>query len=491
MFPRALVPCWLAATLAATTVTTKAFAQVDGERLKPAVTSDGWVTAEGSGVRPTADPLELGLVLNYAHHPLVVADANGDLADRIVGGRVGVDALASMTLAKPFALGVDLPFFVGQAGDFDPSGAGLGDLRLVPKLRLLDDRRSVGLAVAGEVRLPTHTGDFSGGDGPLVFAPRVIVDHRFRRGLRVGANVGAVLRERTDYYNVDAGSELAYAAAVGYRIGGQDGRIELGAELVGGVGLTAADPEELPLEGLLFLRAFLGHEWELMGGPGFGLVPGYAVPTWRAFLGVRWRPTRHDRDYDGISDRDDACPDEAEDADHFEDLDGCPEVGPDEDHDGVPDYDDDCPGEKETINGTDDDDGCPDSGDPRVIYEDGEFRILDNVRFEHGSAVLEEDSKRTLDQVAMILKAHTEFTQVRVEGHTDDTGPRDVNQRLSEQRAQTVRAYLIGRGVESNRLQAVGYGSSRPKVEGTTEADRAKNRRVEFVVVDLEESPAP
>ncbi|MBN2197171.1 MAG: OmpA family protein [Polyangiaceae bacterium] len=462
-------------------------AQVDAERFKPAVTADGWVNAEGSGVRPTADPLEFGLFLNYAHNPLVVADGDGDLDERIVGGRVGFDLGGSVTLAKPFAIGLDLPFFLGQHGDYDPSSAGLGDLRLVPKLRLLDDRKTIGLALAAEVRLPTHAGDFSGGDGPIVFVPRAILDHRFRKGIRIGANFGAAIREDTDYFNVSAGSELAYAAAIGYRIGGRDGKVELGAELNGGIGLTDSANEELPLEGFFFVRGLLGHEWELMGGPGIGLVPGYGVPTWRAFLGLRWRPTRHDRDHDGISDRDDGCPGEAEDQDHFEDLDGCPEVGPDHDRDGVPDYEDKCPDAKETINSVEDDDGCPDSGDPRVIYEDGEFKILDNVRFEHNSSVLEEDSKKTLDQVAMILKAHPEFTEVRVEGHTDDTGPDDVNQRISSQRAQVVRAYLINQGVESNRLIAEGYGSSRPKVKGRSNDARATNRRVDFVVLDTEE----
>lgn len=476
-----------AAALSSSLAAAAASAQVDAERLKPAVTADGWVTAEGAGVRPRADPLELGLVAGYALNPLVVVGAGGELEQRLVGGRVGIDALGSVTIARPLAVGLDLPLFVGQRGDGEPTPAGIGDLRLVPKLRLLDDRRALGLALAAEVRLPTHAGDFAGGASTPVFAPRAILDHRFRGGLRVGVNLGAVLRERVDFYNVSAGSELAYAAAVGYRFGRGRGPLELGGELTGGVGLTAADAEELPLEGLLFLRAWLGHEWELVGGPGFGLVPGYGVPTFRAFLGVRYRLTRHDRDYDGASDREDGCPDEPEDVDRYQDLDGCPEVGPDADHDGVPDYDDRCPDEKESINGVEDDDGCPDSGDPRVIYEEGEFRLLDDVRFEHGSAVLTADSRATLDQVALILKAHEEFTKIRIEGHTDDTGPDAVNQRLSQQRAEAVRAYLVARGVESNRLVAQGFGDSRPKVKGTTEEDRAVNRRVDFILVESSE----
>jgi hypothetical protein len=112
----------------------------------------------------------------------------------------------------------------------------------------------------------------------------------------------------------------------------------------------------------------------LQAGGGVGVIAGYGVPTFRVFVGVRWSPTSHDADHDGISDSKDKCPNVAEDMDGIDDMDGCPEEDPDGDQDGVPDHEDDCPEAKETINGIDDDDGCPDTGDPRVIYEDGEFK---------------------------------------------------------------------------------------------------------------------
>jgi outer membrane protein OmpA-like peptidoglycan-associated protein len=456
--------------------------ELDVERFKPAVTTDGWVTAEGSGVRPSADPWEFGLLLNYGENQLVVVDGDGDVGQKFVAGRAGLDLVGSVTIAGPFALGLDLPFYAAQSGDADPSGAGLGDLRLVPKLRLLDDRKSLGLALAAEVRLPTHTGDFSGGTGMPVVAPKVILDHLWRNGIRLGFNVGALIREGTQFANVSADSEFAYAAALGYRFGGMDGKVEIGGELQGGVGLVEQDAEELPVEGFLFVRGRPHPNWEILGGPGFGVSGGYGVPTWRFFAGVRWRPTSHDRDHDGISDDDDECRREAEDRDRYQDLDGCPEEDPDEDGDGVSDRRDRCPDEEETINGFQDHDGCPDTGDSRVILEDGQMRILDQVRFEHGSAELEPDSERTLDQVALILKAHPEFETVRVEGHTDSTGPDAVNQRLSQERAETVRGYLIDQGVSPRRLTARGYGSSRPLIEGESDRALSRNRRVEFVI---------
>ncbi len=471
-------------TVAVAAYSERSFAQetnIDTERFKPAVTPDGWVTAEGSGIRPTADPWEFGLFANYSLNSLVIVDQDGELINQFVAGRLGFDALASVTLFEPLSLGLGLPLYVLQTGDGDPSSAGLGNLRIVPKLRILDDRESVGLALALELRAPTHTGDFSGNDGITVF-PRAIFDHRFASGIRIGINAGVLFRESVSFFNVDAGNELAYSAALGYRIGGLSGKTELGVEATGGVGLEASDEEELPLEALPFVRHNFTPEWQLMGGAGVGVIAGYGVPTFRAFAGVRFAPTAHDADWDGISDDEDQCPQIAEDLDRQEDGDGCPEEDPDTDQDGVPDGQDNCPEVKETINGVEDDDGCPDSGDPRVIYEDGEFKILDTVQFEHGSAALKPESHDLLNQVALTIKANPQIKRIRIEGHTDDTGPRDVNVRLSKQRAQSVRRYLINRGVSPKRLKAEGFGPDRPLVDETTEEARAKNRRVEFVV---------
>lgn len=460
-------------------------AQVDVERFKPAVTHDGWVNAEGSGTRPTDDPWEFGLFLNYGVNPLVTADEDGELRDQIVGGRLGLDLLASLTIADPFAIGLDLPAYLLQSGDADPSFAGLGDLRIVPKLRLLRDRDpAFGLALAAEVRAPTHTGDFSGGARNASVIPKLIADHRLLGGLRFGANLGFAVRESTTFANIEAGNEFVYAGALGYRLGGIEGNTELGVELAGAVGVAETDEEELPLEALPFVRHEPDEEWEVMAGAGFGVIAGYGIPTFRVFAGVRYQPTSHDADGDGIADSKDACPNDREDIDGYDDHDGCPEEDPDGDRDGVSDAYDDCPEAKETINGLDDDDGCPDTGNPRVIYEDGEFQILDAVQFEHGSSQISKESEPLLDQVALTLKANSQLKKVRVEGHTDDTGPRDVNVRLSQQRADSVRRYLIRKGVSPKRLTSEGYGPDKPIEQGTSDAARAKNRRVQFVVVE-------
>lgn len=472
----------LGAFLLALCSSTHALAQVDAERFKPAVTYDGFVTTEGSAVRPTADRFEFGAIANYAYRPLIVADDNGDYQRSIIKNRFGLDLVASATLVGPLALGVGLPVFFQGGGADNLSSAGLGKLRIVPKLRLLDDRESIGLALALEMRAPTYTGDFSASDG-FEFVPKAVLDHRFGNGIRLGFNVGAVLRSEHQYLNINSGSEFAYAAAIGYRFGGNDGSTEIGLEAIGAVGLMESNREEVPLEALAYVKHSFSPEWSLFGGPGAGVLPGYGVPVFRLFAGVTFTPTSHDRDGDGVADDEDACPDIAEDRDSDRDSDGCPEEPLDSDHDGVPDSQDLCPSAKETINGIDDTDGCPDTGDARVIYDEGKFTVLEAIHFETGQARIKEDSYGLLDQVALMIKANPDL-HVRVEGHTDDTGPHETNMRLSESRAAAVRQHLISKGVSPQRLSFKGYGPDKPLINETTPAARAKNRRVEFVVED-------
>jgi len=189
-----------------------------------------------------------------------------------------------------------------------------------------------------------------------------------------------------------------------------------------------------------------------------------------------------DNDEDGILDADDGCPLEPEDIDGFDDEDGCPEE--DSDFDGIVDADDECPEEKETINGIEDDDGCPDEGDIEVEVTSEKVTIESKVQFGFDSAEIDPASFSLLNQVALTLKANPQLRRIRIEGHTDERGSEAYNEQLSQARAESVLEYLAGRGVSRARLEAKGYGESRPRVEGTGEAVWAENRRVEFTILD-------
>lgn len=191
-----------------------------------------------------------------------------------------------------------------------------------------------------------------------------------------------------------------------------------------------------------------------------------------------------DADHDGVPDDEDRCPISPEDPDQFEDDDGCPDL--DNDEDGIPDTRDRCPLEAETQNGFEDEDGCPDvapASAPQAQVSAAGDRIDVNqlVQFKRRQVELDPASFPLLRAVVRILRAHPNL-RVEVQGHTDAGGDPQRNQDLSQQRADSVRAFLVSEGIAPERLQARGYGASQPRYPNTSAEGRARNRRVEFVL---------
>jgi OOP family OmpA-OmpF porin len=191
-----------------------------------------------------------------------------------------------------------------------------------------------------------------------------------------------------------------------------------------------------------------------------------------------------DNDGDGILDKDDQCPNDPEDKDGWEDADGCPE--PDNDGDGILDKDDACPNEPETKNGYEDEDGCPDEK-KRVKIVKGKILILEKIYFEYDKAVIKKESYGILYEVAKTMNENPQILLVRVEGHTDSDGGDDYNLKLSDARAHSVRDFLVKKGgVAGDRLEAKGYGETKPIADNSTDEGKATNRRVEFIIVKEE-----
>lgn len=211
-----------------------------------------------------------------------------------------------------------------------------------------------------------------------------------------------------------------------------------------------------------------------------------------------------DNDGDGVLDVTDACPDEAEDVDGFEDDDGCPDL--DNDADGVADAQDPCPDEAEDVDGFQDDDGCPDpdnDGDgvpdtadqcantPAGVAVDGSgcptAARLDSaqavdIEFTPGEAELAASAYVALDALVERLKAYPDV-DLEVQGHTSDTGGTDKNLALSQTRAEVVVRYLVEHGVAARRLTPVGYGEDNPVVDNDSPENRAQNERIMIVPV--------
>ncbi|MCX4187938.1 OmpA family protein [Methylophaga sp. OBS4] len=174
-----------------------------------------------------------------------------------------------------------------------------------------------------------------------------------------------------------------------------------------------------------------------------------------------------DTDGDGVYDGIDLCRNTPEGV--TVDRVGCPL---DSDKDAVADYLDLCPGTPEgTIV---DQDGCPLPGETLLS--------LTGVNFEFDKATLTPEAKQILEEAVTVLKDTDGIVEVRVEGHTDSIGTEEYNQKLSQARAEAVVEYLTSRGLDGRNLLPIGMGENFPVADNNTEAGRAANRRVDFVV---------
>lgn len=159
----------------------------------------------------------------------------------------------------------------------------------------------------------------------------------------------------------------------------------------------------------------------------------------------------------------------------------------DEDGDGVPNRFDKCP---DTPKGVQvDGSGCPlpevkapiiqqiyvTEEDKRIVAE-----AIKNLEFDLGKATIRPSSFESLNKVAILL-IEKNFS-LKLAGHTDNTGSAEVNMRLSKNRAEAVKSYLVSKGANPSRIEAVGYGHTQPIVSNNTEEGRQKNRRVEFTL---------
>jgi outer membrane protein OmpA-like peptidoglycan-associated protein len=119
-----------------------------------------------------------------------------------------------------------------------------------------------------------------------------------------------------------------------------------------------------------------------------------------------------------------------------------------------------------------------------VVVGAKEIQIKKQVHFETDSAQIKPDSSQLLAEVADVINKSTNIRRIEIQGHTDNTGSPDHNMQLSQARAESVKSWLVGRGVDASRLEARGYGQTRPRMPNVTAANRALNRRVQFIIVE-------
>ena len=197
-----------------------------------------------------------------------------------------------------------------------------------------------------------------------------------------------------------------------------------------------------------------------------------------------------DTDGDGVPDYLDECPNTPKGVEVDEK--GCP---PDSDGDGVPDYLDECPGtpkgakvdERGCPLDTDGDgvpdylDECPGTPKGAKVDERGCW-VISEALFDFNKYLIKTEFYPHLDEIITVLQENPTLV-VEIQGHTDNVGSSQYNRKLSENRANAVKNYLIKKGINDQRLIAVGFGFSRPKTTNRTEEGKALNRRVELLPV--------
>ena len=361
MLPRG----WAALVLVAGAATS-ARAQVSDElgieRFRIAIDRAGLLDVEWAGV-PGHMSWGAGVLVGFAHDPLVVYDRDMNAVDRIVEGRLTTTLVGSLALFDRMQLGATLDIVGHQTGNPTPvtmiddwAEAGAGDARLVAKVLVAGGARYQ-LSFVPALTIPLGAAGSYLREPGVGFAPALALSSTIGR-VRVAMNGGYHLKPRVETAGLVSDDEAFVRLGAGVTLGPvMAPHAELWWSSSVATPLADADKNQVAVEMLLGGARQVTAAVSVFVAGGVGLDNGFGTPDWRALGGVRFEVASGDRDGDRVAGAADRCPDVAEDSDGFEDGDGCPEL--DNDRDGVADANDRCP-EAEDKDGFQDDDGCAD-----------------------------------------------------------------------------------------------------------------------------------
>ncbi|MFA4972033.1 MAG: OmpA family protein [bacterium] len=405
--------------------------------INPATDGGKYLTMYQSGTLPQWG-FNAGGYIDYAFEPLEYADASGRRRRGIVDDLLMANIMGAIGWTDWWSTGVNVPLAIweGYINPNQPAATAtkenlygkMGDVRLEMKFRLLDiNRYHVGLAIIPFFYFPTGKESTFLGNG--MWSPGGILafdaDIKNRVFLALNAGYRNYANTRYDVNNANAVIDDSLILNGGINVRINDSWAVLGEVISEGV-IKSYWQNQLqnPAEFLV------GGRWTpqsrakgltVTAAGGRGITTGIGSPDFRVLVGVNYRRA---------------------------------EVGPPE---------------------------------PVAVEAAVEEKIVitQKIHFEFNKAVIRPISYPIVDDVAYLLSRNPQINLVRVEGHTDWIGSDAYNQQLSERRANAVRDYLIGKGIESSRLAAVGYGETRPVADNNTVEGRARNRRTEFTVVQI------
>ena len=478
----------LSLALGASTASAQQGVRID-RFMPPPTQGDGLAipTARTIGhVRPA-----FALVIDYAFQPLVARGSNSGLSGDIVSHRVlanlmaaiGVLDLLEFHLRIPvvFQAG-DAPILAGQAFDA-PDVATVSDPAIGGSVRIFgEENDTFHLGALVEAFIPLASANSYASDQEFSMRGLILADVALA-AITIELAAGASYRPERLVRTFRSASEFHFAA--GFRVEAIPSG-DLIAELTFSTGLrddlafqTGGSSLELILGGRYHFDMGLGIEV----GVGIGFLRAPGTPAFRGFFGLRWDDPGApppDADGDGFLDADDACPEDAEDVDRFQDDDGCGD--PDNDEDGLLDEVDQCVREAEDLDGFDDTDGCLDADDdedgfldtddacprapggaanegcPATIRVSGPAIVfIRNLDFSAGTSTLGPSNGQLLDELAAVMTFDRSGARWRIVVRPSPNGRRDDGRALAEERAASIIRSLVSRGVDAARVEpAVG-----------------------------------
>jgi outer membrane protein OmpA-like peptidoglycan-associated protein len=456
----------------------------------------------------------VGVYWDAALDPLALALGDTGRTLHAVGARLQITPILGIGLVDWVELSMAVPFVAWQTSDNlrsigtegeVKSTPTLGDVRIstkvaMPFLNRKDEVKSgFGLALGGNINVPTGDELAFTSDGAISGGVSVIADYRFNFGLILASNLGVWFRPEHQFAGVKIGDMAQFGVAAEMYVVQRWGLSVVG-ELYGYPSLTKYPDSaaQVPAEVLLGVRWQTRQGITITMGGSFGAACGFGAPALRVFNSVTWQPKSSveqreinrllerdalDPDHDGLIDTEDRCPDKPGRPENF----GCPDA--DTDQDGLMDREDECPGLAQGPGGKR---GCP-----LARLKKDKIAIAEPINFEADTTIITDASKLVLESVARVLHERPDILLVEIQGHTDVRESDIRSLLLSGRRMKSVMQYLIDHGVSSSRLEAKGYGARHPieNDKGCLGPDEdltprcreatSKNRRVVFLIKSL------
>jgi outer membrane protein OmpA-like peptidoglycan-associated protein len=481
----------------------------DAQVFRPSAAPRDLVMVPKTEVIGSMSPV-IGMYYDVSLDPLALVNKDTGQTLHAVAARMNLTAMAGIGFFDWFDVTMAMPFVIWQSSDNLRSVGtegpittpALGDMRLSTKVALpyLNRKEEVksgfGMALQGNINLPTGNQNAFASDGALSGGGGVIIDYRFGFGLLLATNLGVWVRPEHQFAGVKIG-DMAQFGVAGEMYVVQRWGLSVIGEVYGYPSLTSFpdSPKQTPAEVLLGIRWQTKQGITITFGGSFGAACGFGAPAIRFFNSITWQPKNSaeqeeinrlmereedDNDHDGMIGKIDKCPDKPGLPANF----GCPDV--DTDEDGIMDREDEC---RELPAGPHGKRGCP------LAYVKGdEIIILDQVHFATDKDIILDESIPVLEEVARVLSQHADIREVKIEGHTDVRASDAYNMNLSQRRVDSVKQALVQRGVDATRLIPIGFGHTQPLFDdkncrGADEeltpecrAMTSKNRRVVFKI---------